>query len=213
MENLPIPDLHSCPALLVGMVITGTRFSSLIYADCRFSKAHHFWEQSAIFLAKWRLLSSWKSIFMLHFKFQQLAVSSFDKKRGASNAWRSGGRDMSSICETQKCWKYFPHVWKTEQNEAHRKTSEFILIGNNMKNSTVASVQLELNRTCFLTWTRTQQGSQIILAELFGFCEYKSRTSCGLSPVTWQDPWAIWTFSADVEGPVIPTKVWLIVLH
>ena len=123
------------------------------------------------------------------------------------------GRDMFSICETQKCWKYFPHVWKTKQNEAHSKTSEFILVRNNMKNTTVESVQLELNRNCFITWTRTQQRSQIFLAELLRFCEYESRTSCGLSPVTRQDPWAIWTFSGNVEGPVIPTKVWLIVLH
>lgn len=56
--------------------------------DCRFSKVHHFWEESALFLAKWRLLSLRKNIFMLHFKFQPSDVSSFDKKRGASNALR-----------------------------------------------------------------------------------------------------------------------------
>lgn len=88
---------------------------------------------------------------MLHFKFQQSTVSSFDKKRGASNA----SRVEEGICFPFVKYKSVENIFlmfeKTKQNEAHSKTNEFILIRNNMKNTTVESVQLELNRNCFIT--------------------------------------------------------------
>lgn len=72
---------------------------------------------------------------------------SFDKKRGASNALRV----EEGICFSFVKHKIFFSYLKNKTNEAHSENNEFILTRKNKKNTTVESVQLELNRNCFIT--------------------------------------------------------------
>lgn len=62
---------------------------------------------------------------------------------------------MFSLLKSTKVLRSVGNIFlrfeKTKQNEAPSKTNEFISIRNNMKNTTVKSVQLELNRNCFIT--------------------------------------------------------------
>lgn len=82
-------------------------------------------------------------------------MSGFDKERDALNVLSIEKEVCFSLLKNTKVLKSVGNIFfmfEKQNSMKHTvKTSKFILIRSNMKNSTVKSVQLELNGNCFIT--------------------------------------------------------------